>query len=95
MDKAREQAEKVKPEDRMSEIERNLLEATENNKKASEQLEKEMSKAKAAINETVENAGLNNYDQQKLMNTVQQVYALLERAKSGENVIDQLNKLRL
>jgi len=89
------QAESIDPKDRLSEIEKNLLLASENKTIAAKQLKEEIKNANEAIAETVKNSGLGMTDQQKLMQTVQQVNSLLARARKGENVISELNKLKL
>ena len=94
-DKARKKAEKIAPDDRIPEIEKNLLEATENLTSSSKELNQHVDIANSAIVEKVNNSGLEMMEQQKLMSTVQQINELLKRARKGENVIEELKKLNL
>ena len=93
--KARKKAEKIDPADRLSEIEKNLLEATENLTTSSKELNQHIDIANSAIVEKVNNSGLEMMEQQKLMSTVQQINELLKRARKGKNVIEELKKLNL
>ena len=83
----------LESEERIKEIEKNLLASADNKTKAAKQLNIEIYSARKAMSEVVNNSGFEINDQQNLMGIVQQVNNLIARARAGEDVIEELNKI--